>query len=78
MKPTLNSNNIDHDILMGFIPKSDISSFLVFENIYVSDNNIVIWYRAPFSEKILVSLDAYNSAVISKNRNLKLDELWTN
>jgi len=75
----------DHDILFDFLPEEDKKSFMVWDNVYEvprlqgqgisSERNIVAVYRAPFEEKIVVSLEQYNARLKQKERETKLNKI---
>ena len=72
----------DQDILFEFLPEEDKKSFLVWDNVFkqnpFSDNSsigIVATYRAPFEEKIIISLDEYESRVKQKNRDININKI---
>lgn len=66
----------NHDVIKQFLPKEDLKSFMVFENIFQSGGKLVVHYRAPFSEKITISLTDYNLAHREYERNEKIEELF--
>jgi hypothetical protein len=65
----------DYDILYNFIPENDKKNFLVWENSWTSNGNIIAMYRAPFSEKIVVSVTDYDALVKQLDRDNKLNKL---
>ena len=76
----------DYDILFEFIPEKDKKSFMVWDNAYevpslntstlsTSSGVIVAVYRAPFEEKIVVSLGQYNARLKQKEREIKLNKI---
>lgn len=66
----------DHDIIREFIPKEDQDRFLVWDNIFLSKSgNIIAIYRSPFEETIHIPIDEYNSRLIQKNRDNKLNSI---
>jgi hypothetical protein len=78
--------SFDHDILFEFIPEKDKKSFMVWDNVYevpslyigtlsASSGVIVAVYRAPFEQKIVVTLKQYNARLKQKERGNKLNNL---
>lgn len=65
----------DTNIVFEFIPDNDKKSFMVWDNIFLSGDKIVAIYRAPFEEKIYVSLTEYELRVKQKERDIKLNKL---
>ena len=67
----------DHDILFEFIPEEDKKSFMVWDRVFlnISSERIVAYYRAPFEEKIFISLSDYDAKVKQKERNNKLKDI---
>ena len=62
----------DHELIKrNFIPKEDLEHFLAFENIYQLNDTIIVAYRAPFSERIVIGYDRY----LSKVREERIDEV---
>ncbi len=66
---------MDYEILFEFIPKENKKYFLAWVNAFLSSKTIVAVYRAPFEEKIFVSLDEYELRLKEKERNNKLNNL---
>ncbi len=66
----------NHNVIKQFLPKEDLKSFVVFENIFQSGDKLVVHYRTPFSEKITISLTDYNLAHRVYERNEKIEELF--
>jgi hypothetical protein len=78
--------NFDHDILFEFIPEEDKKSFMAWDNVYMVPNtngdkkgsfrgHIVAIYRAPFQEKIVVSVRGYENRLKQKERDKKLNQI---
>jgi len=72
----------DCDILFEFLPEEDKKHFLVWDNVFKQnpffDNSsigIVAIYRAPFEEKIIISIDEYEKKVKQKNRDINIDKI---
>ena len=65
----------EYDILYNFVPDKDKKYFMVWENSWTSDGNIVAMYRAPFSEKIVVPVKDYDALVIQLDRDNKLKDI---
>lgn len=67
----------DHDILFEFIPEEDKESFMVWDNAFINISNerIVATYRAPFEEKIFISLSDYDARVKQKERDNKINTI---
>ena len=74
----------DHDILFEFIPEEDKKSFMVWDNVLLTQKyssipnsvqNIVATYRAPFEERVLIPLDEYDARVKQKERDNKLNKI---
>lgn len=74
----------DHDILFEFLPEEDKKSFMVWDNVILSQKyasipdsvqTIVATYRAPFEERVLIPLDEYELRVKEKERDNKLNNL---
>ena len=67
----------DYSILKEFIPKEDISSFLVWDSVYTmsSDNNIICLYRL-YSEtkRMKISISDYKNKLRDSKLNIILDE----
>jgi len=77
----------DHDILFEFIPEEDKKSFMVWDNVLLTQKyssipnsvqNIVATYRAPFEERVLIPLDEYELRLKQKERDSKLNNLEIN
>ena len=67
---------MDYEILFEFIPKENKKYFLAWINAFLSSSTtIVAVYRAPFEEKIFVSLNEYQLRLKEKERNNKLNNL---
>lgn len=72
----INQMEFGYDILKTFIPEDKLKSFLVFENVYlVGGNTIFAPYRAPFTEKLTISISDYNKTLNQKLREEKLNSL---
>ena len=74
----------DQDILFEFLPEEDKKSFMVWDNVLLTQKyssipnsvqNIVATYRAPFEERVLIPLDEYQLRVKEKERDNKLNNL---
>ena len=74
----------DHDILFEFIPEEDKKSFMVWDNVLLSQRyasipdsvqTIVATYRAPFEERVLIPLDEYELRLKQKERDNKLNDI---
>ena len=74
----------EHDILFEFIPEEDKKSFMVWDNVLLSQRyasipdsvqTIVATYRAPFEERVIIPLSDYDSRVKQKERDNKLNIL---
>jgi hypothetical protein len=74
----------DHDILFEFLSEEDKKSFMVWDNVILSQKyasipdsvqTIVVTYRAPFEERIFIHLDEYQLRVKEKERDNKLNNL---
>jgi hypothetical protein len=77
----------DHDILFEFLPEEDKKSFMVWDNVILSQKytsipdsvqTIVATYRAPFEERVLIPLDEYELRLKEKERDNKLNNLGIN
>lgn len=78
----------DHDILFEFLPEEDKKSFMTWDNVYSIPNTvsgkllngdkkgyIVAVYRAPFQEKIVLSVRGYENRLKQKERDNKLNKI---
>jgi hypothetical protein len=67
----------NQDILFEFLPEEDKKSFMVWDNAFlnVSRDTIVVIYRAPFEERVLIPLDEYELRVKEKEREEKLNKI---
>lgn len=67
----------DNDILFEFLPEEDKKNFLVWDSAFIniSSERIVATYRAPFEEKIFISLSDYDARVKQKEREIKLNAI---
>jgi len=74
----------DYDILFDFLPEEDKKHFLVWDNVIVSKKydsipgsveTLVATYRAPFEERIIISIDEYEKKVKQKNRDINIDKI---
>ena len=74
----------DYDILFYFLSEEDKKSFMVWDNVILSQKyasipdsvqTIVATYRAPFEERVLIPLDEYELRVKEKERDNKLNNL---
>lgn len=70
-------SNFDHDILFEFLPEEDKESFMVWDNVLLtqSSQNIVATYRAPFEERVFIPFSEYDASVKQKERDNKLNNL---
>jgi len=74
----------DKDILFEFLPEEDKKSFMVWDNVILTQKyasipdsvqTIVATYRAPFEERVLIPLDEYELRLKEKERDNKLNNL---
>ena len=74
----------EHDILFEFIPEEDKKSFMVWDNVLLTQKyssipnsvqNIVATYRSPFEERVIIPLSDYDARVKQKERDNKLNIL---
>lgn len=74
----------DQDILFDFLSEEDKKSFMVWDNVILTQKynsipgsvqNIVVTYRAPFEERVLIPLDEYELRLKEKERDNKLNNL---
>ena len=75
----------DHDILFEFLPEEDKKSFMAWDNVFCNPNGrdakaagvvrIVVIYRAPFEERVFISLPKYELRLKQKLRATKLETL---
>jgi hypothetical protein len=81
----------DQDILFEFLPEEDKKSFMVWDNVLLTQKyssrrkrrysipnsvqNIVATYRAPFEERVLIPLDEYELRLKQKERDNKLNDI---
>jgi hypothetical protein len=74
----------NQDILFEFLSEEDKKSFMVWDNVILSQKydsipdsvqTIVATYRAPFEERIFIPLDEYQLRVKEKERDNKLNNL---
>ena len=74
----------DYGILFEFLSEEDKKSFMVWDNVILSQKyasipdsvqTIVATYRAPFEERIFIPLDEYQLRVKEKERDNKLNNL---
>jgi hypothetical protein len=77
----------DQDILFEFLPEEDKKSFMVWDNVILTQKyasipdsvqTIVATYRAPFEERVLIPLDEYELRLKEKERDNKLNNLGIN
>jgi hypothetical protein len=77
----------DKDILFEFLPEEDKKSFMVWDNVILTQKyasipdsvqTIVATYRAPFEERVLIPLDEYELRLKEKERDNKLNNLGIN
>jgi len=63
----------DYDILETFI--QDLENLLVFVSVTISydGKSILVAYRSPFSERVIIPMDEYLSKVRNKKINLLLE-----
>ena len=69
--------NFDYEITKSFIPEEDKKRFICFENVYLHYDGakIIAPYRAPFPEKLSISLSEYNRRLSQKTREEKLNSI---
>jgi len=76
----------DQDILFEFLPEEDKKFFQVWDSVkkfwpmlYVTRlknvESIVATYRAPFQERIIITLDEYEKKIKQKNRDINIDKI---
>jgi hypothetical protein len=67
----------DHEILKTFIKQPQHrDDFLVFDNVIIGGSgDIVVVYRSPFEERMVVSKAEYDAKVLAKQRGEQLDKL---
>jgi len=76
----------DQDILFEFLPEEDKKFFQVWDSVkkfwpmlYVTRlknvESIVATYRAPFLERIIITLDEYEKKIKQKNRDINIDKI---
>jgi hypothetical protein len=65
----------DSDIVREFLPDECKKRFLVWDNIFISGENIIAIYRSPFEEKVCISIKDYNSKMLQKDRSEKLNKI---
>jgi hypothetical protein len=76
----------DQDILFEFLPEEDKKFFQVWDSVkkfwpmlYVNRlknvESIVATYRAPFQERIIITLDEYEKKIKQKNRDINIDKI---
>ena len=76
----------DQDILFEFLPEEDKKFFQVWDSVkkfwpmlYVTRlknvESIVATYRAPFEERIIITLDEYEKKIKQKNRDINIDKI---
>ena len=74
----------EHDILFEFIPEEDKKSFMVWDNVLLTQKyssipnsvqNIVATYRSPFEERVIIPLSDYDARVKQRERDNKLNIL---
>jgi hypothetical protein len=78
----------DHDILFEFLPEEDKKSFMAWDNVFCNPTGrdakaagvvrIVAVYRAPFEERVFISLSDYELKLKQKLRDNKLDTILCN
>ncbi len=69
--------DFDYHILETFIyiPEHR-KSFLAFDRVYIGgDGNIIVKYRAPFDEQIIVDKLEYDNMVFAKKRDISLNKI---
>lgn len=67
-----NKSEIDYEVVKSFIPKNDLNSFLVFENIYFNIENIIAPYRTLIDTENLV---IPKSEYLSRIRDIKIENV---
>ena len=67
-----NKSEIDYEVVKSFIPKNDLNSFLVFENIYFNNENIIAPYRTLIDTENLV---IPKSEYLSRIRDRKIENV---
>ena len=66
----------EHDILFEFLSEEDKNNFLVWDNVILTIDLIIIaTYRAPFDERIKIPLVEYEAKVKQLERENKLNKL---
>lgn len=72
----LNTERFNTDVVFEFLPEDDKKSFMVWDNIYCSvDGNIIAVYRAPFEEKVYISMSDYKLKELELSRDNKINDL---
>jgi hypothetical protein len=65
----------DLDIIFSLLPEDDKKSFLVWDNVYSSEFNIIAIYRSPFEEKLVIPRSDYDSIIRQKERDKRLNNI---
>lgn len=66
----------DYDILFEFLPEEDKKSFMVWDNVIINyTGNILVTFRAPFDERIVIPFEEYQMKLKQKERDIKLDTI---
>jgi hypothetical protein len=65
----------DTSIVKEFLPDECRKHFLVWDNIFISGENIIAIYRSPFEEKISIPIKEYNAKLIQKNRDNTINNI---
>jgi len=66
----------DHDILFQFLSEEDQKSFMVWDNVIINyAGNILVTFRSPFEERIVIPIEKYQIRLKQKEREEKLNKI---
>ena len=68
----------DLDIIFGFLSDEDKKHFMVWDNVWIVGNNIVVTWkvrRAPYDRTISITIEDYENTVKQKERENKLNKI---
>jgi len=66
----------DYDILFEFLPEEDKKSFMIWDNVIINyTGNILVTFRAPFDERIVITFEEYQMKLKQKERDNKLNTI---
>lgn len=66
----------DYDILFQFLSEEDQKSFMVCDNVIINyTGNILVTFRSPFEERIVIPFEEYQMKLKQKEREIKLNKI---